>query len=133
MSDRKPDQTSYAAKLKAAHLAQIDALTREGLSDDDRILLFTDAAEFGPDDRTSAFFCCWHGNSVAASVWTFGEPPLSLFASMPGCKCPVIEQATRGKKQSRLIPCYVETDWSPTVEVLEEFARIQQEAWLRQP
>ena len=130
MSDRKQDETSYAAKLKAAHLAQIDALTREGLSDDDRILLFTDAAEFGPDDRTSAFFCHLHGNSVAASVWTFGEPPLSLFASMPGCKCPVFEQAQSGKMQSKLIPCYIERGWSPTVEVLKEFARVQQEARL---
>ena len=130
MSDRKRDQTSSAAKLKAAHLAQIDALTREGLSDEARVGLFADAAEFGDDNYLSAQVQLFNGCTPAATVWTFGNLPLSLFANMPGCKCPVIEQATRGKKQSRLIPCYVETDWSPTVEVLEEFARVQQEARL---
>ena len=130
MSDRKPDQISSAAKLKAAHLAQIDALTREGLSDDERIDLFADAAKFLLSQRVSAHVQVFNGCTPATAVWTFGNPPLSLFANLPGCKCPVIEQATRGKKQSKLIPCYVEADWSPTVEVLEEFARIQQKARL---
>jgi hypothetical protein len=131
MSDRKHSETSYAATLKAAHIAQIDALTREGLSESERIDLSADAAGFDEDERLSAHLQHFNGCSAAAAVWTFGRPQLSLFANMPGCKCPVFEQIKHGKMQSKLIPCYLDRDWSPTVAVLEEFARIQQEARLK--
>jgi hypothetical protein len=131
MSDRKHDQTSYAATLKAAHIAQIDALTREGLSESQRVELFAEAAGFCEDELVSAHLHHFDGYTPAAAVWTFGDPALSLFASLPGCSCPVIEQVKHGKMQSKLIPCYIDRDWSPTVAVLEDFARVQQEARLK--
>jgi hypothetical protein len=129
VSDRKLEQTDYAAKLKAAHLAQIDALTREGLSERERAGLFFKAAMFDLETITWCGHRMQAGFTTASAVWMIGEAPYSLFAKLPACGCPVQER-TRGRFKGTLIPLDIERRWSPSVAVLEEFARIQQAARL---
>lgn len=127
MSNRTETDVSFAAELKAAHLAQIAALTDPGLTREERLERFMEAARFPPEEcehcrRNARQIRSW---SVARIVWAYGSAPWSLFGDMPGCQCPVIEVA-RGAKIAG-IPAHIPTDWTPTVSDLLPFARIQQE------
>lgn len=114
--------------LVQKHEAQIAALTEPGLDDAERIRRFGEAAGFDEGAfkgvRSYAFE---DGESVAYAVWNIGYCPASLFADLPGCKCPVIEVAV-GRKSFFGIPSDIPYDWQPTVEVLRRFAEVQQEA-----
>jgi hypothetical protein len=127
MSDRKLADTDYAAKLKASHLAQIDALTRGGLSDNSRVRAFARASDFPVQAMHNVEYMLLKGYSAATALWTYGQYPLSLFANLPGCQCPVIEGLLKVPE------ILAEDGWRPSVAVLQEFARIQQEARLDQP
>jgi hypothetical protein len=133
MSNRKLADTDYAAKLKASHLAQIDALTREGLSENVRFRLFATAAEFTPAMTHAAEFMVLRKSTASSAAWTIGDAALSLFAYLPTCGCPVQEQCRYGRFKGTLIPIDVPRTWNPSVAILQEFARIQQEARLGQP
>lgn len=117
MSNRTQTSTDFAAELRVAHLAQIDALTRPGLPDDERVKLFGKAADFKEGDWLHAR--CFNGRrSAAYAVWVIGGAPKSLFGNLPGCNCPVIEQLPG-------VPHDMEPDWCPTAVELERFSEIQ--------
>lgn len=136
MSNRTQAEVTYAAELKAAHLAQIEALTAPGLTDDERTKRFMTAARFNDaqrisvlDERALRKNCgCAHCRNypVASTVWAIADAPYSLFANLPGCECPVIE-VRWGRANFEGIPARIEFDWSPTAEELQAFARVQQE------
>jgi hypothetical protein len=117
MSNRTQTSTDFAAELRVAHLAQIDALTRPGLTDDERKELFGKAADF---NRLN--WCYVNAvssrRSAAYAVWTIGSAPKSLFGNLPGCRCPVSEKLPG-------VPHNIELDWYPTVAELERFSEIQ--------
>ena len=117
MSNRTEAQISAQADLRMSHLAQIEALTRPGLSDCDRLEEFARAAGFTEDElwvaRHMAKDC-----SPARAVWGQGGAQRSLFASLPGCRCPVEEQLSG-------VPRFIESLWRPTATELEPFSRIQ--------
>ncbi|HVR57578.1 MAG TPA: hypothetical protein VMT72_12210 [Pseudolabrys sp.] len=117
MSNRTEDQISARAELRLSHLAQIEALTKPGLAPLDRIQRFADAAEFSDKDRMEAQWSL-RMHSYAVAVWLQAEPQKSLFANLPGCKCPVMEKLDG-------VPSDMFCDWKPTVDVLEPFSRIQ--------
>jgi hypothetical protein len=131
MSNRTEDQSTFAAELKAAHLAQIEALTMPGLTKLERIERFATAARFYETQRQEAIesaraTCdCCKDNSAAGICWREGAAPYSLFADLPGCRCPVMEVMGGAKLEG--IPDRIPYDWSPTAEQLLPFARIQQE------
>lgn len=121
MSNRIQEQINAAPTMRLSHLAQIDALTKEGPDDVERVKLFIDAAGFEGDWRLWALSgVIKRGWSPAFSVWRNGFAPLSLFAHLPGCACPV---------QQRLpgVPHYIPSWWRPTSSQLEPFSRIQLE------
>jgi hypothetical protein len=133
MSDRKlsnanQSHNAFAIRLMAAHEAQIDALTAPDLTDQDRLDRFMTAAEFNAWDRDyyQAIFTKDSSKlSPAHLVWREGLLPLSLFANLPRCNCPVVENI-RGKYPE--IPRRIPMDWRPDRATLDAFARIQQEA-----
>jgi hypothetical protein len=131
MSNRTEAEVTFAAELKAAHLAQIDALTAPGLTRRERVRRFLEAARFPPDQRHAVLAnCCECAGcrdiTAAYIVWREGLAPYSLFGNLPGCCCPVIE-VHDGRADFEGIPANVHYDWSPTAEDLLPFARIQQE------
>jgi hypothetical protein len=130
MSNRTEADITYAAELKAAHIAQIEALTAPGLSDSERLTRFSQAARFDAkwtEEVAVAFHSQrTHSFDVAYVCWTVGQAPYSLFADLPGCSCPVIE-VDMGHAKFDGIPARIPFDWQPTAEMLEAFARVQQE------
>jgi hypothetical protein len=136
MSDRQIADVTYAARLKAAHIAQIDILMPRPsyigrLGHIERVHAFANAAEFDDGQFQSAVAIVHKQNyTAAAAVWSVGLAPLSLFANLPGCGCPVQERFENGRFSLLLIPSAVRGDWNPNKAVLEDFARIQQEARL---
>jgi hypothetical protein len=129
MSNRSETDITFAAELKAAHLAQIEALTAPGLNRFVRAERFMQAARFGVRSiiyvREMLMKCRATEVSVAWAVWTKGSAPYSLFGNMPGCNCPVLEVA-EGRDIAG-IPRHIPHNWEPTVEDLLPFARVQQE------
>lgn len=126
MSNRKLSQASFAAKLKAAHLAQIEALLDEGLSENAKVRTFGRAAGFTREQMIFAeAYLLKDRATAAAAVWAIGDAKLSLFAYVDGCGCPVQCQERYGNLNP-LIPNDVELFWRPARNVLEEFAREQQ-------
>jgi hypothetical protein len=128
MSNRTEAEVTFAAELKAGHLAQIEALTAPGLTREERIWRFMNAARFHGVERTiMSIGLETHPNATAAYFcWSIGTPLYSLFAHLPGCACPVIEVRT-GHAQFDGIPRAIPKDWSPTAAELLPFARVQQE------
>jgi hypothetical protein len=117
MSKRHEADVSARAALRASHLAQIDALTRPGLSPIDRVVRFGDAADL-PLDKVIRSLADLVKFSPARAVWQYGDLPMSLFANLPGCRCPVIECCPG-------VTHDVTIDWTPTAEELEVFSAIQ--------
>ena len=128
MSNRKRIHTTYAAQLKASHLQQIEILTGGGRRDYEAILQFSAAAGFNDSEEHSALAMMRAGWTAAAAVWTVGCARRSLFADLPGCGCPVQERVTTGRFDDTLIPVEIPKNWRPSRAVLEDFARVQQEA-----
>lgn len=125
MSNRTIEQVNELAALKLSHELQIEALTAPGLSDEERVRRFGEAAGFNEYlmqwslDRLSY-------ESPACAVWYGGEYERSLFGNLPGCSCPVGE-VLKGRANFPGIPSYIPNNWSPTRPELEAFARVQQE------
>lgn len=121
MSNRTPDHITAEAEMRLSHMAQIEALTRPGLDDDERVEMFGAAAGFNKQDWEKAWS---HLNKLrdqpAFSVWVIGGAEKSLFAYLPGCGCPVQERLPG-------VPQIIPSDWRPTVADLEPFSRIQLE------
>lgn len=117
MSNRTEADISAQAELRLSHLAQIEALTKPGLTKHERVRQFAKAAEF---EDSSVGYALSHlvDNTAAKAVWRNGGPPKSLFANLPGCGCPVIA-GVKG------FPRWIEDDWQPTAADLEAFSRIQ--------
>ena len=128
MSNRKRIHTTYAAQLKAAHLQQIEILATPTADPYQTVSRFAEAAYFNGNEEQSALAMVQKGWSAAAAVWTVGSAPRSLFAHLPGCSCPVRERLTRGWFADTLIPVEILKNWRPSRQMLEDFARIQQEA-----
>lgn len=106
MSNRTLNQVDHAAEYRVSHLEQIEALTATELDDRTRILRFTRAA--GITDFTASYVIeRREKTSVACALWYFGYPRKSLFASLPGCRCPVLEGLDG-------VPSSIPLDWSPT-------------------
>jgi len=131
MSNRNEADITFAAELKAAHLAQIEALTAPGLTDGERAERFMaaarfDATEYGlvHDIRLSKRYAVL-GGRAAYAVWCIGSARYSLFGDMPGCGCPVYEVAD-GREISG-VPARIPYNWDPTADDLLPFARVQQE------
>lgn len=118
MSNRTEDQISAQAELRLSHLAQIEALTKPGLSDRKRVEMFSEAAGLSNLERSISFDLLVYRDSPARTVWSWGEPQRSLFANLPGCRCPVIERLDG-------IPLRIPNNWRPTAAQLETFSRIQ--------
>lgn len=120
--------------LRAAHEAQIEALTAPGLSDAERVDRFAAVARFEAPSRVTARTEVEHGReSPAYAVWCYGCYELSLFADLPGCNCPVVEKVCGNRSyQGRVsyvgIPIGFGRDWAPTLDELKVFARVQQRA-----
>lgn len=131
MSNRTIDQANELAEYKLSHEAQIDALTRPGLTDEERVRLFAEAAGFSERaTRTAQRYCgsYYDERNIPApsktytpgmSVWEFGGYPKSLFADLPLCKCPVLEG---------LLGATMDIVADPTEEGLGVFSRHQLEA-----
>lgn len=115
--DSQPTTTTNP--LAACHEAQIDALTLPGLSYEERVRRFAEAAGFDEFQTQTALIKDYRV-SPAKSVWWVGEPQKSIFANLPGCRCPV-QEGLPG------VPHFTPWDWQPTRSDLEVFARIQQE------
>lgn len=129
MSNRTIEQASALAALKVAHAAQIEALLARGISERVRFERFARAADFRVCEESKCFTrFLLLGLTAAAAAWENGIAPTSLFANLPGCACPVLEQVSARQYFGPLIPLGVEPHWKPTRAVLEEFARVQQEA-----
>jgi hypothetical protein len=127
--ERQRDERDLASELVLAHLAQIEALTGPYTSEE-AVLKFAEAAWFRNHETESAFAThSQMGWSAAAAVWTVGSAPLSLFAYLPACGCPVQARA-HGHLKNDMIPVEVDKEWRPSRAVLEAFARIQQQARL---
>lgn len=116
--DSNPTATVHP--LAACHEAQIDALTLPGLSDEERIRRFAEAAGFDVQQRTIAYRDIAVNYSAAYACWNVVDFGKSLFAQLPGCACPVVEMLSG-------FPPYVPDNWNPSHSDLELFARIQQE------
>lgn len=127
MSNRAITQASALAALKLSHEAQIEALTAPGLSDHDRLMRFANAIGQPKDYADDALRrISNYGCSVGYAVWFDGTSPLSLFAHLPKCKCPVLENTFKIKYPG--IPQAVRHDWKPYRATLERFAKVQQQA-----
>jgi hypothetical protein len=127
MSNRTLKQSSALAELRIAHEAQIEALTAPGLTDEERVRRFGEAAGFREYDMTDALTWLGLDKSPPSSVWSYGQYERSLFADLPGCACPVIENRA-GRASYPGIPSHIPRDWQPDRATLECFARVQQEA-----
>lgn len=114
MSHRTPELITERAEYLVSHEAQIDALTRPGLSNMERYNLFA-AAVGMPLIRTNSVFKEF---SPAKMVWFNGCYPKSLFANLPNCACPVI-----GRLDG--VPHSLPRKWHPTADELRVFSRIQ--------
>ena len=119
MSNRTIEQADLAAELRISHLAQIEALTKPGLSDKERLELFADAAGFDKAHKISLMISVFPNYSVSRNAWGYGIFEKSLFAYLPGCMCPV-QECLPGVPQD-MVP----NDWEPTVAMLERFSEIQ--------
>jgi hypothetical protein len=125
MSNRTIKQTSALADLRIAHEAQIEALTAPGLTDEERVIRFGEAAGFGAGAITLALARLRY-ESPSNVVWLFGRYDRSLFGDLPGCQCPVIENDV-GRASYPGIPSLIPLVWQPDRATLECFARVQQE------
>jgi hypothetical protein len=127
MSNRTLKQASALAELRMAHEAQIEALTAPGLSDEERVRRFGEAAGFSTFDITSVLTGFRCAETLTSVLWYFGGYGRSLFGNLPGCECPVIEKR-RGTAAYPGIPTFIPNNWQPDRATLEAFARVQQEA-----
>jgi hypothetical protein len=127
MSNRKIIHVTYAAQLKAAHIEQIEILTGGGRRPYEAIVQFAAAAHFSKEETDSAVAMVRKGWTAAAAAWTVGRAPRSLFAHLPMCGCPVHERSN-GRFKDTLIPIAIGNTWRPSRPMLQDFARIQQEA-----
>lgn len=146
MSDRKLEQASERAlrrlqtettrtdcgltytltELVASHRRQIELLTKRPprtRNGRDRIIKQFCVAARASDIANNLLSLF---GSVAHVVWHTPDNPLSLFADMPGCQCPVYEKTNNGLHEP-LIPVIEEVAcyWRPTRNVLEAFSRVQ--------
>lgn len=117
MSNRTEADISAQAELQLSHLAQIEALTKPGLSDRNRLDLFAEVAGFNVHELWVAHHILYDC-SPARAAWGQGDAQRSLFASLPGCRCPV-------EKNLSGVPHDIPDDWCPTAAELEPFSRIQ--------
>lgn len=119
MSNRTEADVSAQAELRASHLAQIEVLTKPGLTEPERIKRFFEAAGYDDEfNQKTSVGLLEFGYSAAHAVWIWGHIERSLFANLPGCSCPVLE-GLQG------FPSCIEGNWRPTVTDLEAFSRIQ--------
>jgi hypothetical protein len=119
MSDRNFISTEPTLAMR--HEMQIEALTAEGLTREERVKRFAAAAQFNSSQTAIAMMGLTGRSSAAYAIWTVGDAPHSLFADLPaGCLCPVYERRFSG------IPRNVDREWAPSIELLRRFAEIQQ-------
>lgn len=109
------------AEYELSWAAQIEALTAPGLTDEERVRRFVEAAELKIPVFIYIRILHDGSRSAAVSVWSSPNDPKSLFANLPGCKCPVIEQLEG-------VPHTLPSDWHPTADQLRVFAHHQRQA-----
>lgn len=114
-----PVMSAKQAEYELSWEEQIDALTAPGLSDEERVMRFCEAAEL--DAEFWPLLIVGYGDAPAPACWQLGMYPKSLFADLPGCKCPVLEGLDG-------VPHYIPDDWDPTPAQLRIFAHHQREA-----
>lgn len=120
MSNRTIEQASEQAEYEVSWEAQIDALTAPGLTDEERVRRFADAAGFTPNQTGTALGDVkFDSVLVGEAVWFHGTPQKSLFANLPGCECPVAEKLPGATHRA---VC------NPTRENMEVFRDHQREA-----
>lgn len=122
--DSIPDaKLTLALDLKAAHTLQIEALTAPGLTDQERVERFAEAAGFSDVERGSALARNdWLG--PAKAVWYAAFATKNLFANLPSCLCPVNEKYTERANWPD-IPPYIPDNWQPAAAALWPFSRVQ--------
>lgn len=120
MSNRTQDQITAEAEMRLSHIAQIEALTTKGLSEQERVRRFGNAAGF--DEAAIRHALQWLPfNSAARAVWLWGSCENSLFGNLPGCRCPTYEGLPGVPRGD------VPHNWRPDAAQLEVFSRIQLE------
>lgn len=117
MSNRIEDQISAQAELRLSHLAQIEALTVPGLTSQERVERFAAAASFSIQELWWSLDGL-ERRGAAKNVWFRGRAAKSLFANLPGCDCPVLEELPG-------VPRSIPNHWNPSAHDLETFSRIQ--------
>ena len=158
MSDRKLEDIDGLAALKLSHEMQIDALTKRGLTHEQRVLAFMHAAAGGVLTKKEivleALLITQNYMTAARIVWKLGDYPNCLFAYLPGCPwCPVQLKAVQlngayGDRRLQLNGAYGDRlpdielpdeipdfpdrtppyDWDPDEKTLRAFAKVQQQA-----
>lgn len=118
MSHRTPEQITERAEYLVSHEAQIDALTRPGLSEKERLTRWATAVGTSAEDCVAWNYLVTQGYSAACSTWYSGLYKRSLFANLPGCRCPVMEKLPG-------VPKRIPNGWSPNADELRVFSRIQ--------
>lgn len=118
-----PEQFAAMSPLQQSHELQIKALTAPGLSDRVRALCFMIAADFSEVHKFDVF-AYLPLDGLIHSIWNHGSEAKSLFADLPGCNCPVIENQLE-RKILHGIPDKQE-DIELTREMLSRFAVVQQ-------
>jgi len=123
MSRRTEAQISERATMRVSHLAQIEALTKPGLTARQRIKAM--CAALGEEINPEAIL---RSNiSVAYAFWCWtGTCPNSLFAYMEDCRCPV-------QQFLPAVPRHIPYGWKPTAKALEVFSRHQLDYRFPQP
>lgn len=111
-----PRMSEEQAEYERSWEEQIRALTEPGLTDEERVKAFCLAS--GADYEDLMFFVRSLGGSPARACWRTPFDPMSLFADLPGCSCPVIERLEG-------VPHRIPKDWRPTADELRVFAHHQ--------